>query len=226
MPNSIHPTVITKEGSKSLSKEEKKILDALTVRLRTNLQETVKHLIQIGHDLKAAKDLVGHGQFEAWLAENFDLSDQTARRFMHVAEAFSTNTQGLEKLSLSCVYLLAAPSTPRNVREEVIQRLQAGETISLRDIQSLRDQNETIHNPPITKPLKRKETQFRTEIKKANKRISSWSEQIQKHWHSIDGELGNKSKTELELLHLELTNFVASLDNMLKADKSNTKKKK
>ena len=54
-----------------------------------NLQADVQRgIIEIGNELIAAKEEVGHGNWSAWLETEFDWSDRTARRFMAVAERF------------------------------------------------------------------------------------------------------------------------------------------
>lgn len=220
MPNSeaITPIVVAEDGTRVLSKADQKTLDALTRRLEKNLQDTVGHLVEIGRDLMQAKELVGHGGFEKWLGVNFDLSDQTARRFMHVAEAFGDQVEALKGLSLSCVYLLAAPSTPNTVREAVLQKVQDGEKVSLATIQELRQvSGESADTDDGEIPVK--ESSFRSEIRKVNKKISVWSEQIQKNWQGIDGAIGKKSKAELETLHQELAQFVTMLGTMLQVAK-------
>lgn len=214
----ITPTVVAKDGSVVLTKEQEKKLKTITARLQSNLQDTVKYLVEIGQDLIAAKELVGHGQFEKWLANNFDLSDQTARRFIHVSEALGERIDDIKNLSLSCVYLLAAPSTPNNVRDAVLQKVQDGEKVTLATIHELRQQaGESADIEEENEPIK--EASFRSDIRKVNKKLSVWTEQIQKDWQGIDGAIGKKSKSELETLHRELSQFVATLGSMLQVAK-------
>jgi hypothetical protein len=62
-----------------------------------------------------------------WLEREFGWSDQTARRYIQVAEASKFNN--LENLSfdVSGLYLLVAPNTPGEVIDAVAERSDAGE---------------------------------------------------------------------------------------------------
>lgn len=221
----ITATIVDQDHNPILSKEQKKQLQDITKRLHTNLANTVGHLVDIGRDLTQAKELVGHGQFTDWLQENFDLSDQTARNFMHVAEVFGDQVESLKKLSLSSVYLLAAPSTSARVREEVLERIEKGETLTRKDILDLRQQagdnsEEEVHPAPI------KEATFRSDVRKVNKKLLDWTEQLQKDWQGIDGAINKKSKAELENLQHGLTQLLYTLGTMLDEAREKPKKQR
>ena len=57
-------------------------------RIRKLQADVQRGIIEIGNELIAAKEQVGHGNWSAWLETEFDWSDRTARRFMAVAERF------------------------------------------------------------------------------------------------------------------------------------------
>ena len=59
------------------------------------------------------------------------MSDQAARRFMHVAEAFGGEINNVLNLTATALYELAAPSTPDAVREAVGEVVAAGGTVSV-----------------------------------------------------------------------------------------------
>ena len=48
--------------------------------------------VEIGQWLTQAKALVKHGQFSAWLDDNFQMTDRTARNYMKVAAYFGVNS--------------------------------------------------------------------------------------------------------------------------------------
>lgn len=50
-----------------------------------------EHYRQAGDMLIEAKDQVAHGAFGKWLAKNFDLSQETARRYMRWARLYNEN---------------------------------------------------------------------------------------------------------------------------------------
>jgi protein gp37 len=94
-------------------------------------KRVIGDVIEIGHRLTECKRLLEHGHWLPWLEREFKWSDQTARNFMQVYE-LAGKTQNLWNLSLpvSGVYLLAAPSTPEEARNEIIERAEAVEKVS------------------------------------------------------------------------------------------------
>jgi len=91
--------------------------------------------IEMGRHLTAAKELCGHGHWLPWLKREFGWSDKTAEQFMNVYrlrgkfEKFSNLD-----LPISGLYLLARPSTPEAVRQEVIERVERGEKLSVAEV--------------------------------------------------------------------------------------------
>jgi hypothetical protein len=85
------------------------------------LKRTAEDIIEIGRDLIAVKVKLGHGNFGDWIKTEFDFSQETARKFMGVAEKFGDIPTLLE-FKPAILYALAAPSTPESVRQEVIER--------------------------------------------------------------------------------------------------------
>jgi hypothetical protein len=78
--------------------------------------------IEIGCRLAACKAELGHGNWLPWLDREFGWSDRTALNFMRVYEMV-TKSEKFSDLSLpvSSLYLLAAPSTPEEARQAVIE---------------------------------------------------------------------------------------------------------
>jgi hypothetical protein len=102
--------------------------------IRTIGRRIIADVIEIGKRLVEAKGLVGHGGWLPWLNREFGWSDKTAENFMNVHrltkfEKFS-NLADLT-IDASALYLLAAPSTPDEARDAVIERAKAGETITV-----------------------------------------------------------------------------------------------
>jgi hypothetical protein len=88
-------------------------------------------IIEIGRELIAAKAEVAHGEWLSWLEEEFGWSDDTARNYMRVAEVFQIpNSSGFD---VTALYVLAAPGVPQEVRDEAIERAEAGERITKAD---------------------------------------------------------------------------------------------
>lgn len=99
--------------------------------IRQQLKKTLESTIEIGEALLAVKDSLEHGQFTAWLRVEFSWTERTARHFMNVAEHFG-KTEKFSVLSIqpAAAYLLAAPSTPDEVREAAVKKAEAGEQIT------------------------------------------------------------------------------------------------
>lgn len=111
------------------------------------MRRTAQDIIEIGRRLIEVKARLGHGQFGAWLATEFEWSQDTATRFMNVAARFS-NIPQIAEFAPSALYLLAAPSTPDEVREEALERAEAGERITYSTARALVDEHKTPRAAP------------------------------------------------------------------------------
>ncbi len=101
-------------------------------RIRERLKKTLVDIIEVGHDLQAAKKSLEHGQFGPWLRAEFGWTERTAQNFMSVAERFGAKTEIISDLRIAptAAYLLAAPSVPDEARAKAIERAESGETIT------------------------------------------------------------------------------------------------
>jgi Protein of unknown function (DUF3102) len=100
-----------------------------TGEIRSLMKRTAQYIVEIGQKLLLVKEKLGHGRFLEWLSAEFEWTDETARRFMNVAQRFGETPQ-IVAFAPSALYLLAAPSVPEPARTEAIHRAQAGETIT------------------------------------------------------------------------------------------------
>jgi hypothetical protein len=71
---------------KKAKKTKATALDRITARLRTALKRETANVIEIGNLLIESRKHLQHGDWQAWLAENFDLSYRTALRYVSAAE--------------------------------------------------------------------------------------------------------------------------------------------
>ena len=92
-------------------------------------RQTVANVIEIGRRLTEAKALAGHGGWLPWLEREFGWTDKTAERFMSIASK-SDKLSNLD-VPISGLYLLAAPSTPDSATEEIIDRVEFGEKLTV-----------------------------------------------------------------------------------------------
>jgi hypothetical protein len=126
----------------------------------------------VGSELRSVKSRLGHGQWGAWLRAEFRWSASQALNLMRAAELVGKNAN-FAVLQPSVAYLLAAPSTPEEARNEIDARLESGETG--KDI-SVKAVKETIakaqeRSPPQPRPLRvqvvEKLTEYPIKIKPA-----------------------------------------------------------
>lgn len=111
-----------------------------TAQIRQRLTASAEHIIEIGMQLLEVKGYLGHGKFCEWIEAEFRWSHDTAGRFMNVANRFSGNPE-IAEMGPSVLYLLASPSTPDSAVAEALERSQAGEKITVRDAQEIRDRH-------------------------------------------------------------------------------------
>ena len=93
--------------------------------------------LAIGRHLTEAKRICGHGNWASWLKTSFGWTDRTAENFMRVYDTFKSETVSDLNLPIVSLYLLAAPSTPCGVRDDVIERVKRGELVSHNEIKAL-----------------------------------------------------------------------------------------
>jgi Protein of unknown function (DUF3102) len=117
--------------------EELRFLIGKAVAIRRLGKTVIANAIKIGGHLLEAKDKCGHGRFGPWLRAEFGWSERTALRFTQLhGLGKSAKLADLEALDLSGAYLLAAPSTPPEVVEEVIAKAASGEKVSHSEVKA------------------------------------------------------------------------------------------
>lgn len=104
---------------------------AIAARIRERLDRSI---IETGRDLLAAKAMLEHGMFGQWISAEFGWTDRTARNFMSAAQLADSKSEIISVLPAAAIYKLAAPSTPEEVKDRIISRLEAGERLSAREV--------------------------------------------------------------------------------------------
>jgi hypothetical protein len=95
----------------------------------------LSHVIAIGEYLVKAKKICPHGDWLLWLKREFDWSQSTADRFVQVYhQRDKLPTRGYFEFPLNGQYLLAAPSTPPEARQEIKERVESGERVSVAQV--------------------------------------------------------------------------------------------
>jgi hypothetical protein len=99
-------------------------------RIRQRTESQVQAILETGRDLISVKELIGHGQFGAWVSAEFGMSPRTAQNYMQAAAAFGTKYATVAYLPPATVYALAARSVPDETRQDIITRIETGERVS------------------------------------------------------------------------------------------------
>ena len=110
-----------------------------TERIKLRLKRTAEDIIAIGQDLILIKAELGHGKFMPWIEMHFDMRQTQATKFIQVAERFG-QIHEIREFKPSIIYELASPSTPDSVIEEVTAKVEAGETVSVKEVKELKKQ--------------------------------------------------------------------------------------
>lgn len=78
-------------------------------RIRQLQADVQRGIIDIGFELIAAKKEIGHGQWQNWLATEFDWTDRTARNFMAIAERYGNRKTFSDLNPATLIKMLALP---------------------------------------------------------------------------------------------------------------------
>jgi hypothetical protein len=106
--------------------------------IRTLGKRVVGDVVEIGRRLTDAKARCGHGNWLPWLSEQFGWEETTACRFMQV-HAMVCKSGNLPDLSVpvSGLYALARPSTPEEVRDDIINQAKNGKHLTNAQVQKM-----------------------------------------------------------------------------------------
>lgn len=137
-------------------------------------KRVVRDVIEIGGRLTECKRIAGHGNWLPWLDREFGWNERTARNFMQAHElAFKSEKFADLELPVSALYLLAAPSTPDEARDVVLNRVANGETLTHDAVKQMiaeaKAQDEDRHSKQIAK-LK---VEYERQIKQLENDLSS-----------------------------------------------------
>lgn len=94
------------------------------------MRRTAEAIFEIGRELIAVKERLGHGRFGDWLQAEFEMAERTAQNFMAVATRFPKSAT-VADFSPKVLYELAAPSTPDEVVEKATEKAAAGEKVTV-----------------------------------------------------------------------------------------------
>jgi hypothetical protein len=99
-------------------------------RIRTRIGEATQDLIDIGHDLLAAKKhLISRGDFITWVEAEVGIARRTAQAYMAIAKLADDRGAVIALLPPTTVHRLASKSAPPEVVSEVVAKAQSGDVL-------------------------------------------------------------------------------------------------
>lgn len=123
-----------------LTIEQRTLVEQRTGEIRERLQRSAQDIWEIGQRLADVRSQLKHGQFDAWIKAEFGWSRRTAYNFINVYETFRERANLAQiDIATSALYLLAAPSTPPDVRAQYLQKAKEGEKITHKDLREILD---------------------------------------------------------------------------------------
>ena len=140
--------------------------------IKSCLRRAAKDIWRIGQNLSQARSCLPYGQFVAWLQTEFEWTPRTAYNFINVFETFH-DFEKFSKLdaAVSALYLLAAPSTSQEIRDEFLQRALSGEKITHKNVQKTikasKSLNNSAHEPTDSFPPSKTKPEIVSLIKRA-----------------------------------------------------------
>lgn len=108
----------------SLPKKDIQFVKQTTREVALLLERSTGDIIAIGQKLIEMKNCLGHGHWRAWLQTQWPLDVSLANRWMNVARKCGQFPH--LKIPRSTLYLLAAHSTPDELRAEFARSVEAG----------------------------------------------------------------------------------------------------
>ena len=111
-------------------------------RLRNERRKSLsaaQNIIEVGKRLIQAKSLVNHGHWQAWLEKNFQLSQQTAQKFMKCSERFANAVSMRDFTSTQMIALLSLPDA-EETEKFIAEKAAEGKVVAEMTIKELREE--------------------------------------------------------------------------------------
>ena len=135
-PVDLEPASPLADVDADISTKEEITLAQRADRIRSLQADVQRGIIQIGFELIAAKEQVGHGNWQSWLADEFHWTIRTAQNFMAIAERFGKNENVFVFQPATLIQMLALPKGTE--QEFIATQADAGKPVesqSAREIQ-------------------------------------------------------------------------------------------
>jgi hypothetical protein len=153
LPEQLSIQLAKKFNYADLDTQIRMVVQQRTSEIKNLMRRTAQDSVYIGQKLTEVKAQLGYGNFRKWLKAEFEWGIWTATKFMQVADKFrSVNFTHLE-IAISALYLLASPSTPEEVRAEVLKRASQGENITYTKAKAIICNHKETAKPELEKPV-------------------------------------------------------------------------
>lgn len=159
-------------------------------RIRVRMQRTAADIVEIGRDLTVIKKKVGHGNFLPWIDREFGMSEYTARRFMNAADGFKSGT--VPDFQPTVIYALTSPSTPEEVRENVVAMAERGEKVTTKTVADLKEKLKQAN------AALKEEKQSRSMIEARSREVMAERDQARQHGLMLESQVRQLSEREHE----------------------------
>jgi hypothetical protein len=116
-----------------LSSPVAKFLRGQADRIRQTVRASIIHL---GKDLIAAKRYLSHGAFLHWVESEVGIPARTAQAYMQAAQWSNGKGASVRHLPPSLLYVLSAPSTPKEFALDILRKIEGGEHVTLTGIRA------------------------------------------------------------------------------------------
>lgn len=126
----------TTNDSNTQSQNAPPTLAQLEKEIKFHLKQASQSIIEVGKRLTQAKSLIKHGEWQTWLENNFQLSQNTAGRFMQVAKRFSNSATSQNLNQSQMIALLSLPSA-EETKKFIEQKDTEGTPVSNMSVKTL-----------------------------------------------------------------------------------------
>ena len=186
-------------------------LEQLTVEIKFYVNQWGQNTIEIGKRLIAAKKIVGHGDWSKWLEDNFNLSQDSARNFMRVAERFGANSETSRNFKLSqMVELLALPA--EETEKFIASKAAENNPVEDMTVKNLRDE---VAKWKTDYEKKKSEVE---NLFHDNENLKSENERLEKIRGSLNNAINDTRKT-VDALTIEKNSLEQQLKNQKPIEK-------
>lgn len=108
-----------------IAEEHRERVQYATVAIQDHMRRATQSVIEAGKELLGIREILPSGKFIAWVETEFGISERMAQHMMNAGREFGANPKRVTGFSDSAIYLLAAPSMPDDVREEILAEAEA-----------------------------------------------------------------------------------------------------